>query len=234
MEEIKKAQKRGKKIALLLKKESDSPLYLKEVLRTLRKEINIVTPRKERPILYIPTEEEISLYYETVWQAQNMMHVILLKTLLYTGVRVSELVNIEIDHIDFKKLQIEIPSKKNKNPRSVPFPHNFREILALYANSMREKGATYLFESSRKKHYTERGIRKILAIYTKKAGIKGKISPQRLRHFLFSWMKKQGIESAFIQTYSGHKRSESLALYDKLSIDEAQKSYNTVIGKFPI
>lgn len=234
MEEIQKAQKQGKKIARLLKKENASPVYLKEVLRTLRRELNIVTSKKEPRPLYIPTEEEISLYYETVWQSQNMTHVIMIKTLLYTGVKVSELVNIKLDHIDFKKLQIKIPSKKNKDPRFVPFPHNFREILALYVNSMREKGATYLFESARKKPYTDRGIRKILAIYTKKAGIKGKISPQRLRHFLFSWMKKQGIESAFIQTYSGHKSPKSLALYDKLSIDEGQESYNTVIEKFPI
>ena len=52
------------------------------------------------------------------------------------------------------------------------------------------------------------------------------ISPHKLRHFLFTWLKKQGIDDALIQPYSGHESRQTLEIYSKLSINEAQKEYN--------
>ena len=59
--------------------------------------------------------------------------------------------------------------------------------------------------------------------------MKQSISPHKLRHFLFTWLKKQGIEDALIQPYSGHESRQSLEIYSKLSIGDAQKSYENVI-----
>jgi integrase/recombinase XerD len=73
-----------------------------------------------------------------------------------------------------------------------------------------------------------------LARYAEQAGIKRRISPHRLRHFLLTWLKKQGIDDALIQPYSGHSTRQSLEIYSKLSIEEAQKQYDQVIGKFPV
>jgi integrase/recombinase XerD len=71
----------------------------------------------------------------------------------------------------------------------------------------------FLFESSWKKPYTDRGVRKILARYTQAAGITASISPHILRHFLFTWLKTQGIDDALIQPYSGHATRQSLEIY---------------------
>ena len=123
---------------------------------------------------------------------------------------------------------------KGKKDRIVPFPISFKEILALHTQSVMQKGGKYLFESSWKKPYTDRGIRKILAVYAKEAGMKHSISPHKFRHFLFTWLKKQGIEDALIQPYSGHESRQSLEIYSKLSIGDAQSVYENVIGKFPV
>ena len=48
------------------------------------------------------------------------------------------------------------------------------------------------------------------------------ISPHKLRHFLFTWLKKKGIDDALIQPYSGHETRKSLEVYSKLSLSEAQ------------
>lgn len=104
----------------------------------------------------------------------------------------------------------------------------------MHADKMHKQSAKYLFESSWKKKYTDRGIRKILAKYVKEAGIKRNISPHRLRHFLLTWLKKQGIDDAFIQPYSGHSTRQSLEVYSKLSINDAQEKYNQVIDQFPV
>ncbi|MEJ3719968.1 site-specific integrase [Paenibacillus polymyxa] len=99
----------------------------------------------------------------------------------------------------------------------------------MHADSMKKKQAVYLFESSWKKKYTDRGIRKILAKYSEVAGMTQNLSPHKLRHFLLTWLKKQGIDDALIQPYSGHESRKSLEVYSKLVITDAQEEYNEVI-----
>ncbi len=84
----------------------------------------------------------------------------------------------------------------------MPFPAAFKETLALHIDAQRRAGAAYLFESSWKKPYSDRGVRKILARSTQAAGITASISPHKLRHFLFTWLKTQGIDDALIQPYT--------------------------------
>ena len=227
-------REKAKQFAKLLTKENPDYNYLRELFRYIRFELEIEPGKQPKGLPYVPTEEEIKKYYSVVWQSRNMQNVIITKTLLYTGVRVSELVRILISDVDFDRCQIRINQGKGKKDRIVPFPESFKEVLAIHAQSVIKKGGKYLFESSWKKPYTDRGIRKILAIYSKAAGMKHSISPHKLRHFLFTWLKKQGIEDALIQPYSGHESRQSLEIYSRLSIGDAQESYENVIEKFPV
>ena len=227
-------RQKAKQLTKTLRKENPDYNYLRELFRQLRKELRVEVTRQTKKLPYVPTEEEIHKYYNAVWQSRNMLHVLLIKTLLYTGVRVSELINIKLSEVDFDRCQIRITQGKGKKDRIVPFPTSFKEILAVHAQSSQNKGCKYLFESSWKKPYTDRGVRKILATYTNLAGMERSISPHKLRHFLFTWLKKQGIENALIQPYSGHDSRQSLEIYSKLSIGDAQGKYDSVINKFPV
>ena len=142
--------------------------------------------------------------------------------------------SIKLNEVDLDRCQIRITDGKGKKDRIVPFPNGFKEVLAVYAHGMQSKGAKYLFESTWKKPYTDRGIRKILATYTAIAGMEHSISPHILRHFLFTWLKRKGIDDAFIQPFSGHESRKSLEIYSKLSIHDAQAEYNNVIENFPV
>ena len=73
-----------------------------------------------------------------------------------------------------------------------------------------------------------------MARYTEEAGIEHSISPHKLRHFLFTWMKKKGVDDALIQPYSGHESRKSLEIYSKLSLNEAQDEYENQIKDFPV
>jgi integrase/recombinase XerD len=64
------------------------------------------------------------------------------------------------------------------------------------------------------------------------AKIAASISPHTLRHFMFTWLKTQGIDDALIQPYSGHATRQSLELYSRLALIEAQQRYRDVIGGF--
>ena len=129
---------------------------------------------------------------------------------------------------------MRINEGKGKKDRIVPYPTGFREILAIHVDNSIKNKQTNLFESSWKKPYTDRGIRKILEKYTEKAGIEHSISPHKLRHFLFTWMKKQGVDDALIQPYSGHESRQSLEIYSKLSLNDAQPTYDSKIKDFPV
>jgi len=234
MPKRKPAKQMAKLLAKHLRKERVDYLYLKDIFRQLRTELNVAVTTKPKLLPYVPTEEEMKRYYQSVWQARNMQHMVMIKTLLYTGLRVSELTHVKIEEVDLEACQVHVQSGKGRKGRKVPFPYAFKEVLALHIEAARQKGARYLFESSWKRPYTTRGIRKILEGYTKEAGMGRSISPHKLRHFLFTWLKKQGIDDAFIQPYSGHESRQSLEIYSKLSIGDAQKEYNKVIEKFPV
>jgi len=234
MPKRKSAKQMAKLFAKSLRKERPDYLYLKSIFRQLRSELNVVVAKTSKQLPYVPTEEEMQRYYKSVWQTRNMQHMVLIKTLLYTGLRVSEIVNVKLENVDLEACQIHVQNGKGGKGRKVPIPYTFKEVLALHVDSSRKKGADYLFESLRKSAYTTRGIRKILDRYTKEAKMSRSISPHKLRHFLFTWLKKQGIDDALIQPYSGHASRQSLEIYSKLSIGEAQKEYNKVIDKFPV
>ena len=182
-------KEKAKQLIKLLKTENPDYNYLREVFRQIRKDLNVqVNTAAPKKLPQVPTEEEIAKYYEAVWKSRNMKHVVMIKTLLYTGVRVTELIHIKLSDIDFDRCQMRINEGKGKKDRIVPFPDSFKEMLAIHAHNTRDKGGEYLFESSWKRPYTDRGIRKILEQYSLEAGMEHSISPHKLRHFLFTWL----------------------------------------------
>jgi len=227
-------KQKARELARHLRGERPDYDYLKQVFRHLRAELEIEIPRAPQRLPHVPSEDEIRRYYEAVWRARNFGDMVLIKTLLYTGVRVSELVTIRLAAVDLDRCQITIVQGKGGKDRVVPFPASFKETLGMHAARMREKGATYLFESSWKKRYSDRGVRRMLERYATAAGLERNVSPHQLRHFLLTWLKKQGIDDALIQPYSGHASRQSLEIYSRLAIGEAQQEYEQVIGRFPI
>lgn len=227
-------KKKAKEVAKLLRTEQPDYPYLKSVFRALREELEIAVPRKEARLPEIPTEAEMRRFYQAVWNCRNFADMVLIKTLFYTGVRVSELITIRLDEVDVERCQIRVTLGKGSKDRHVPFPRSFRELLALHMSQMRAKGAIYLFESVRKRKYTDRGVRKMLTRYAAQAGITRSMSPHKWRHFLFTWLKKEGIDDALIQPYSGHATRQSLEIYSRLSLADAQPVYNQAMEHFPI
>ena len=227
-------RKKAKELAKYLSKERPDYPYLKRLFKDLRKELDIEVLKTPKKLPYVPTEEEVKDYYKVVWNAKNFQDMLIIKTLLYTGVRVSELINIKLSDIDLNVFQIKIVQGKGKKDRIVPFSQAFRETLAMHIEKMKKDHAKYLFESNRKKKYTDRAIRYILGKYSDRAKLSRPLFPHALRHFLFTWLKKQRIDDALIQPYSGHDSRKSLEIYSKLSITEAQIGYDEVMKSFPV
>ena len=66
------------------------------------------------------------------------------------------------------------------------------------------------------------------------AGYPSRWGDHQLRHFLFTWLKTQGIDDALIQPYSCHASRQSLEIYSRIALADAQKTYEQTIGHFPV
>lgn len=88
-----------------------------------------------------------------MWESENLQDAILIKLLLVTGVRVGELVKIQLTDVDLGQCQVRINDGKGGKDRRVPFPATFKEALGLHMQTMRQKDAHYLFESSWNRSY---------------------------------------------------------------------------------
>ena len=62
--------------------------------------IEVQVPKTPMRLPEVPTEEEIRRFYQAVWNCRNFTDMVLIKTLFYTGVRVSELVAIRLEEVD--------------------------------------------------------------------------------------------------------------------------------------
>ncbi|MGH9022727.1 MAG: tyrosine-type recombinase/integrase [Acidimicrobiia bacterium] len=227
-------KRKARQLAKYLRDERPDYDYLKAVFRQLRTELGVEVQREPKTLPYVPSEAEIRRYYEQVWNTRRGPDIVLIKTLLYTGARVGELVAIRLDEVDLDACRIRINNGKGGKDRVVPFPPPFKETLALHVDQRRHAGGDYLFESSWKKPYSTRGVRALLARYANAAGLDHNMPPHRLRHFLFTWLKTQGIDDALIQPYSGHDSRQSLEIYSRLSLNDAQQTYDEAITRFPV
>lgn len=227
-------RKKAKQLARYLRDEQPDYAYLKSVFRHLREQLGITVPRAKKSLPNVPAQDDLRRLHEAFWESGRMQDVLIFRTLLYTGTRVGELVQIRLQDVNLKQHQIRIQSGKGNKDRIVPFPQAFRELLAVHIDKMTQQNATFLFESNRKAPYSERGIRKMFATYSEKAQLDKTISPHQLRHFLLLWLKKQGIDDALIQPYSGHASRQSLEVYSKLALQEAQQSYDHYMKHFPL
>ena len=88
-------------------------------------------------------------FIQAVWNCRNFADKVLIKTLFYTGVRVSELVAIRLDEVGVEGCQIGITQGKGSKDRQVPFPHSCRELLALHIDGMQAKAMFARMEACR-------------------------------------------------------------------------------------
>lgn len=78
----------------------------------------------------VPTEAELKKYCEAVWQTKNMQDMLIIKTLLYTGIRVSELIRLAIEDIDFDRCQIRITAGKGKKRPNSSVSEKFSQSIS--------------------------------------------------------------------------------------------------------
>ncbi|MGD9368582.1 MAG: tyrosine-type recombinase/integrase [Desulfobacteraceae bacterium] len=145
----------------------------------------VSSPKKLPELL---TDQELMNLYKAVWNASNRTHVVMIKLLLYSGIRNSELANLTLQDVNINELTIRIDEGKGKQDRYIPFPVFFQGEIAQYIENQRARRAKYLFETNRQDKFTTRWIRKIIKNYAIEAGIDKRIYPHLLRHQFLTYL----------------------------------------------
>lgn len=141
-----------------------------------------------------------------------------------TGIKVSELISLNIGDVDFKAGCLH--GKKGRNIRSAPIYKSCMDSLVEYiAHSrpylLKESSETALFINSSGKRLTRQGVWKILKKYSKQACLGRNITPYTLRHTLAADMIKRGSDLSEVQSILGNSTKATLIKYNRVnSTDE--------------
>ncbi len=123
-------KKAARKISKFLKKQNPDPNYITKIFSYIRKDLAIVGKiKKSKKLPDLLTQEEIKKFYEEVWSSENPSHMVMIKLLLYTGVRNSELVKIRSANVDLKSLRIRIEQGKGSKDRYIPIPKGLKASI---------------------------------------------------------------------------------------------------------
>jgi len=224
----------AKRLARQLRPQHPDYHYLSKVFKKTRKLLEVTPQKKEKRLPQLLTEEELVAFYEAVFQSRNRNHMVMIKLLIFTGVRNAELSKIRLEDVDLDDLRIRIEQGKGSKDRYVPIPASFRGELMLYIQSQQDNFATYLFESNRRRPYSTRRIRQIVLQYAQQANITKRVYPHLFRHQLITFLTKQGIISPKLQLLSGHSEEQSLAIYRDLSLSDVASEYEQAMKSFPV
>jgi len=224
----------AKKLVKLLRPNRPDYFYLKQVFKHTRQmlEINVEKSRKRLPELL--TDKELVAFYEAVWNARNTSHLVMIKLLIYTGIRNAELTNIQIKDVDLNNCTVRIEQGKGKKDRYVLFPMSFRGELAQYVEKQKRGSARFLFESNRLGSFSTRRIRQIIKEYSDQSGIEKRVYPHLFRHQIITYLTRKGIISPKLQLLSGHSEEKSLAIYRDLALSDVAEEYESAMQMFPV
>ncbi|MCD8552746.1 tyrosine recombinase XerC [Seleniivibrio sp.] len=156
---------------------------------------------------------------------------LLLEMMYGTGVRVSELVGLGINDIDFGGLRIRVKGK-GKKERIVPLADMHIEMIKEYLDRRADDCGGYvkdgeaLFINKLGTRLTDRSVRRIVEKYLLLAGLPLDYSPHSFRHTYATHLLEGGADLRTIQTLLGHESLSTTQKYTHLNLSELLKVYD--------
>ncbi|MBT4594743.1 tyrosine-type recombinase/integrase, partial [bacterium] len=197
---------------------------------------DIVTPKMRQLIPRHLTEQEIDLVLETAKSdssPQGRRNYLMLYLMYSAGLRISELLGVTTDKINFETGFITILGKRDKE-RLVPLPDAVKKEIDEFIKDKEifpsgKGGPKFLFhpmgESGSESLSRQSGwtiFKKVL----RRAGIKKPVSPHSFRHSLATHLLSRGANIRAIQIFMGHERITSTQIYTHMDKSGLRKIYD--------
>lgn len=191
--------------------------YWEQVLGKEKQYVQIDRPMKEHKLPEVLGLEEVQAIFNV---CKNVKHLMILKTIYACGLRISEVLALELKDINSHRKTVKIRQSKGKKDRIVPIPIELLDELRQYY--AKYKPFKYLFEGQYSTQenptpYSASSIQSFLRLYTKQAGIRRKITPHTLRHSYATHLYEHGVNLRSIQVLLGHSSSKTTEIYTHVS-----------------
>jgi len=211
--------------------------FYKFLVKTNRLSSNPVsavrTPKQEKRLPRFMEYEEIKKLLETPpmdnWLGARDRAI--LETLYSTGMRVSELVALNMDDIDFLGEVVHIRGK-GKKERIAPISSSALQVIQHYIefrNKRAQNNSNFdtkvLFVNKHGKRLSTRSVRRKMDKYLKIAGLDPAISPHTLRHSFATHMLNNGADLRSVQELLGHQSLSTTQIYTHLTTSRLKDVY---------
>ena len=192
---------------------------------------NTSSPKLDRRLPSFLTIEEMNRLLEApdLPTPQGQRDRALMELLYASGLRVSELVNLNLEQIDLETREIRVWGKGSKE-RMVLMGKPAANALTTYLNQGRpkllgEKRSNALLLNRYGQRLAERRVQRILEKYAKIAGIDRRVHPHMLRHTFATHLLDGGADLRVVQELLGHASLSSTQIYTHVSKSQAKKVY---------
>ena len=193
--------------------------YFEQVLhRDIMLFDDIPRPKKKYLLPKVFSKEDILLLFQAI---DNPKHLLMMKLCYGMGLRVSEVVNLKINNIDFCRLMVQIEASKGKKDRYVNLPVSIVEELKNYLVVF--KPQKFIFEGQYGGQYSIRSVQAVFKTAMKKANINKDVGIHSLRHSYATHLLEAGTDMIFIQKLLGHKDIKTTEIYAKVSNKQLSK-----------
>lgn len=182
----------------------------------------LTLPRLGQPFPQVLFNEDIEKKLNAIPNTpQGIRNRAICEFLYSTGLRVSELVSLNIDHIDWEEREVWIMGK-GKKERITLFGHSAKDALLRYLDQVRPiwdlTKQPALFINTRGQRLTPRSMQRIV----KEMGF---LTPHTLRHSFASSLLNGGADLKTIQELLGHSSLSTTQIYTHITTEKLQKSY---------
>jgi len=196
--------------------------------------IAVLTPKQEKPIPnYLSVDDMFrlldSIATDTLAGKRDRA---MLETMYSTGIRVSELVGLNVSDVDFKGKVIRVTGKGNVE-RMAPIGQKALDILKDYRNHLHaEKGILNntvgpLFLNKSNGRITARSVARMLEKSALESGLTVPVAPHDFRHSFATHMLDAGLDLRVVQEMLGHKQLSTTQKYTHVSIDRLMAAYDS-------
>jgi len=191
---------------------------------------NLVTLKKESKLPKVLTIEEIEAILNIINADQELgqRNLALIELIYGSGLRVSELLALELGDIHLNEKYIKVSGKGAKE-RIVPISDASRNAIRQYINDGRiklsKKGSKSLFINNTGTTLSRQGFTKILKGIAVAAGINIDISPHVLRHSFATHLLDAGLDLRTLQALLGHEDITTTQIYTHISSKRLKQAY---------
>ena len=185
----------------------------------------LTTPKLDKTLPQFLTEEEIKKFVESpaMDKEAGLRDRAILETLYSTGIRVSELVGLNLEQVDFISNIVKVAGK-GKKERLVPIGNHALTAIREYIEKRKYK-TDVLFLNKNGTRLTTRSVCNITDKYIRLTGLRSKLSPHALRHSFATHLLNRGADLRSVQELLGHVNLSTTQIYTHMTTEKLRSVY---------